>query len=123
MESSTEKSESVELESNELIDLSELMKPLVGVISSASILRIEEIKYHGWKGVRSCGDAKRVKNEVNYAMEDLAKTKIYENRHLRYIRYGHLGGSYVISNSGGGIEPRKCRGNLELKCFIEFQTT
>jgi hypothetical protein len=112
MELSKEKSESIELDCNELLDHSELMKPLIGVISRANILRIEEIKYHGWRGVRSCGEAKRVKDEVNYAMEDWAKTKIYENRHLRYIRYGHPGGSYVISNSGGGLEPRKCSGRL-----------
>jgi hypothetical protein len=122
MEVSKEKSESFGWESDEFLDLSEFLKPLDGIIDQATVLRIEEIKYHGWRGVRSCGDADRVKNEVNFAMEDWAKTKIYENRHLRYIRYGHLGGSYVITNSGGGIEPRKCSGRLELKCFIEFQT-
>lgn len=120
MKTSEEQSEAFELLPEEKVDQVILLKDDAGLADPRNILRIEEEKFHKWSGVRSCGDTDRVASEVNFALEDWAKAKIYENRHLRFIRYSHLGGSYTIRNSSGGTSGRKCSGSLNLKCFIEF---
>lgn len=120
MKTSEEKSEAFELLPEEKVDQVILLQELAGLAEPQNILRIEEVKFHKWSGVRSCGDTNRVASEVNFALEDWAKAKIFENRHLRYIRYSHLGGNYTIRNSNGGVSGRKCSGSLNLKCFIEF---
>ncbi|WP_157966122.1 hypothetical protein [Cognataquiflexum aquatile] len=88
----------------------------------ATDLRIEETVYRSWSGVRSCGDANRVSNEVRAAYEGWVAEKLFQYRHLRYKTYGHGEGSVRTRNSGGGLgSPRRCNGSLILPCYIVFQ--
>nr|MBI1230292.1 hypothetical protein [Cytophagales bacterium] len=90
--------------------------------SKSTDLRIEETIYRSWSGVRSCGDANRIANEVKVAYEGWVSQKLFEYRHLRYKTYGHGEGSVRTSNTGGNMgSPRRCRGSLTLPCYIIFE--
>ncbi len=111
----------LEITSDENADEISVALKLSESFDKAEVLRIEEQVSHGWSGVSSCGHSDRIKSEAAQALEAWAKNKIFQYRHLRYIRYGHLGGSARTSSSGGSWgQPRRCRGSLTIKCYIEF---
>ena len=91
-------------------------------VNKAQVLRVEENVSANWSGVRDCGNAQQVNAEARRALESWAKDKMFQYRHLRYIRYGAGAGTGRVtqSDSGWGGGGRSCRAYITMPCYIEF---
>jgi hypothetical protein len=85
------------------------------------VLRIEEEVSRRFSGVRGCSDSSTHNSNATAAMNEWAQRKIFENRNLRYIRFGHLGGTAHWTNRTAWDGTRSCTGYVVIKCFIEFR--
>ena len=88
----------------------------------SKILRIEATLSDSWGGVRSCGDRGRIRGIVDSNAENWVKTQLFENRQLRWIRYGWTYTSARVRNGRHGWpnNGRWCRGTINFPVFIEF---
>ena len=87
------------------------------------VLRIQERIGRNWDGVRSCGDARRISNELESAMRAWAGEQMLDHPGHRLVRWGHGAGTTSHRNSGGGgfpRSPRSCRGSLSVPAYIVF---
>ena len=90
-------------------------------LQQSEILRIEEEVSRSFSGVRGCSDSNTHNSNATAAMNEWAQRKIFENRNLRYIRFGHLGGTAYWTNRTAWDGTRSCTGYVVIKCFIEFR--
>ena len=96
----------------------------VFTVTDGDILRIEETVGTNWSGVRSCCDQDRVNSEAKAAFEGWVQKKLFENRHLQWLRYGQTGrATGECFRSDGGSSGRRCRAYLNIPSFIEFKKT
>lgn len=103
-------------------DLDDMINLINPVVSDLDILRIEEDVYASWKGVNGCCKGETPNNNLNIAITKWVKDKIFEYRDLRYVRYGHGGGTAKCTTSSSGFPDnrRRCRGSITVKAYIEF---
>lgn len=90
-------------------------------LKDSDILRIEEFTSKGYSGVRGCGNSDRIKNEAIAAMNSWVGAKMLQYRDLRWITYGHLGGTARWYNGKKASGARYCKGGVYIKCYIEFR--
>lgn len=90
-------------------------------LESGDILRLEEGVSKRFTGVRSCSDPDVHNSNANVALNKWAQAKIFEHRNLRYIRFGHLGGTAHWTNYTTWDGRRYCTGYVVIKCYIEFR--
>lgn len=90
-------------------------------LEQSEILRIEEEVSRRFSGVRSCSEPSTHNSNATAAMNEWAQRKIFENRDLRYVRFGHLGGTAHWTNRTAWDGTRSCTGYVLIKCFIEFR--
>lgn len=90
-------------------------------LTTDDILRLEEDVSKRFSGVRSCSDPGVHNSNANAALNKWAQTKIFEHRNLRYIRFGHLGGTAHWTNRTSWDGRRSCSGYVVIKCYIEFR--
>lgn len=92
-------------------------------LQPGEVLRIEETVYASWGGVSGCCDQNTVDAEWRAAFQRWVKEKLFQYRHLRWIRYGQVSNATgKCSRSGGDWgSARRCRASLSAPCFIEFR--
>lgn len=90
-------------------------------LKDSDVLRIEEFTSKGYSGVRGCGDSDTIKNQALAAMNSWVSAKMLQYRDLRWITYGHLGGSARWYNGTRASGARYCNGSVTIKCYIEFR--
>ena len=115
----TESQESSNLNVENFVDEASDAKALK--LERSEILRIEEEVSRRFSGVRSCSDPNVHNANATAAMNEWAQAKIFENRNLRYIRFGHLGGTVNWTNRTDWDGTRSCTGYVVIKCYIEFR--
>lgn len=92
-------------------------------ISSENILRIEADLGAYWSGVRGCDDFARKKTEIEKVTNNWIKDKLFENKHLKWIRYGWNIQDISVLNGRNPFpdNSRYCSGTAKLKIYIEFE--
>ena len=90
-------------------------------LEKTDILRLEENVSESFRGVRSCSKPEVHSANALVAMNRWAQAKIFEHRDLRYIRFGHLGGTASWMNHTDWDGKRWCSGSVTVKAYIEFR--
>lgn len=90
-------------------------------LNSGDVLRIVEIQTERFSGVRSCSKPSTHQKAAARALNRWVKEQMYEHRHLRWIRFGHLGGTAKWRNYTTWDGRRYCNGHVSIKCYIEFR--
>lgn len=111
--------ETFAIEADHTDEMAKLIKPAE---PDAEVLRIEEDVYASWSGVRGCCSGDTPNNNVRAAFTKWVQKKLYDYRDLRYIDYGHGGGTAHCSTSNSGWPENRtsCRGSATVKAYIEF---
>ena len=92
-------------------------------IAKNEILRIEENVPVYWSGVTGCCSQSRIDSNCDSAYKSWVQKKLYEYRHLRWVRYGHPAARISCSSGrlGWPNDERWCRARTTLECYIEFR--
>jgi hypothetical protein len=90
-------------------------------IEPSDILRIEEEVSRSFSGVRSCSSPDTHTSNAIIAMNEWVQCKLFENRNLRYIKFGNYGGTAHWTDRWAWDGTRSCSGYVVIKCYIEFR--
>ena len=113
------------LETNE-IELNEDVDEKSSDFQSSSnndILRVEEDIGASWSGVSNCGNDGRISSACRRRLEEWARDKMFEYRHLKWIRFGHQWPvrARITRRRNRWTNERSCRGSATLNCYMEFE--
>ncbi len=103
-------------------EIDEMAAKIKQAAATDEVLRIEEDVYARWSGVRGCCTGDTPNNNVKAAFAKWVQKKLYDYRDLRYIRYGHGGGTANCRTTTSGWPDNRtsCTGSATVKAYIEF---
>ncbi|ROI01549.1 hypothetical protein EGI16_16770 [Chryseobacterium sp. G0240] len=92
-------------------------------IVAPNILRVEANLGATWRGVRGCGDSPTPRNHIEAAANNWIKEKMFENKNLKWIRYGWSIPVISIRHWKDPFPDRRnhCSGNANFKIYIDFE--